>query len=70
MPLFSNIKEPTEVRLAAVAGMLSQFKDISMIQHLATTTWFEPSNQIKTYILSTFKSLANRECKDETCLIM
>lgn len=59
MALIENSAENSEVRMAAVTGLTYSSPSTADLQRLAVRTWFEPSNQVSSYIYSTLKTLKN-----------
>ena len=70
MALVENPAENPEVRMAAVTGLTYCSPSTAHLQRLAVRTWFEPSNQVSSYIYSTLKTLKNLpETSDEYNII-
>jgi Domain of unknown function (DUF1943)/Lipoprotein amino terminal region len=64
------LAENPEVRMAAVTGLTYCSPSTADLQRLAVRTWFEPSNQVSSYIYSTLKTLKNQpETNDEYNII-
>merc|ERR1719447_1087405 len=58
LSLIENTAENSEVRMAAVTGLMYCSPSTANLQKLAIRTWFEPSRQVSSYIYSTLKSLS------------
>ncbi|CAG0904566.1 unnamed protein product [Cyprideis torosa] len=58
-PIFSSPLEPTEVRLAAYVAILKSRPNESFFTEAATSTWFEPSQQVAQFVTSSLGALAN-----------
>jgi hypothetical protein len=70
MALIENSAESSEVRMAAVTGLTYSSPSTADLQRLAVRTWFEPCNQVASYIYSTLKTLKNLpETFDEYSII-
>jgi hypothetical protein len=70
LSLVENSAENPEVRMAAVTGLTYCSPSTAHLQRLAVRTWFEPSNQVSSYIYSTLKTLKNLpETSDEYNII-
>lgn len=57
--LIENPAENIEVRIAAITVLPFTSPSTATLQRLAIRTWFEPSNQVSSYIYSTLKALKN-----------
>jgi len=70
MALIENSAENSEVRMAAVTGLTYCSPATADLQRLAVRTWFEPSNQVSSYIYSTLKTLKSLpETMDEYTIL-
>merc|ERR1711962_895151 len=58
LALIENTAENSEVRMAAVTGLMYCSPSTANLQKLAIRTWFEPSRQVSSYIYSTLKSVS------------
>jgi hypothetical protein len=58
-PIFSSPLEPTEVRLAAYVAILKSRPNETFFTEAATSTWFEPSQQVAQFVTSSLEALAN-----------
>ena len=59
--LASNTEERPEVRMAAISILLTTNAPVAVWQKLATSTWYESSQQVASFISSLVKSLTDIE---------
>eukprot|EP00088_Acartia_fossae_P064950 TRINITY_DN79_c0_g1_i2.p1 TRINITY_DN79_c0_g1~~TRINITY_DN79_c0_g1_i2.p1 ORF type:complete len:1872 (+),score=653.85 TRINITY_DN79_c0_g1_i2:417-5618(+) len=58
LSLIENSAESSEVRMAAITALTYCYPSTADLQKLAVRSWFEPSEQVSTYIYSTLKTLS------------
>ena len=63
--LIENPAENTEVRIAAISVLPYTYPSVAELQKLAIRSWFEPSEQVSSFIYSTLKALKNLPLADE-----
>jgi hypothetical protein len=57
-PIFRDTTEQTEVRIAAFDILLSNSDPNTFLERVAAMTWYEPDQELVSYIYSTLKSLS------------
>jgi hypothetical protein len=58
-PVFSNLNEHYEVRMAAFTVIMTTRPPASFWTEAAVSTWFEPSQQVGSFVYTTIANLAN-----------
>jgi hypothetical protein len=58
MPVFQNVRERPEIRMAAVSMILSTIPEKQMLDQIGYTLLKEPSRQVKSYVYTAMKHLS------------
>jgi Lipoprotein amino terminal region len=58
LKLYHTTSYPNSVRVAAISMLLYSKPSLATWQRVAISTWFEPSNALKTFIYSSVRSIA------------
>ena len=58
-PVFSNFNDHYEIRMSAFSVILKTHPPAPFWQETAALTWFEPSQQVASFVYSTLGNLAN-----------
>jgi hypothetical protein len=61
LSLYHDVGQPVAVRTAAVAMLFYTRPEIVLLQRIAVSTWYDPSNEVAAFIRSSLISLANLE---------
>ncbi|KAL1431543.1 hypothetical protein MTO96_014062 [Rhipicephalus appendiculatus] len=61
LPVFYNTSEPSEIRIAAFLTVLFSEPEMYLLRHIATEMLTEPSDQVVSFVMSAFRTLAKSE---------
>lgn len=61
LPVYRNTSEPLVLRLAAFTTILMSNPDLSMLRYIARTIIDEPSDQLASFVTSSFRGFLNSE---------
>jgi len=64
MAIITNPVESADIRIASTSILPFTNPSVAELQRLATLTWFEPSKQVTSFIISTIRSLATTSVPD------
>ncbi|XP_075527958.1 vitellogenin-6-like [Dermacentor variabilis] len=58
LPVFHNVSEPSEIRIASFLVVLFSQPELYLLRHIAREMTTEPSDQVVAFVTSAFRSLA------------